>query len=333
LFAKASRPPTNIPDPPETSPKYFQEYLDLVARNENKPFGDSMQEKEIPHCRIFFININGISSASEFLALQDALDSLIANGVDIFGFSETNLDWLKHTIRDKCGKICNDFFGASFLSTSTSSLRSNRNYKPGGTCTGLTKQYCGRFQQSGSDPHGLGRWSFIRLLGKDGKSVVIVTAYRVCRATIGKTGTSTAFHQEWHLLRLNGDPHPDPRRSFITDLKTAIALWKSEGANVILGGDFNENLGETINGLAHLASTCQLTDAHAHFHGIEDEPPTYVRGNRRLDYVFITEGVIPYVRACGIEPFFATIHSDHRGLFVDITATSAARDLRQLPTV
>jgi hypothetical protein len=127
-----------------------------------------------------------------------------------------------------------------------------------------------------------------------------------------------AFHQEWHLLRLNGDPQPDPRRSFIKDLKTEIELWKSEGADVILGGDFNENLGETINGLAYLASTCQLTDAPAHFHGIEDESPTYVRGNRRLDYVFITEGVIPYVRACGIEPFFATIHSDRRGLFVDI---------------
>jgi hypothetical protein len=242
----------------------------------------------------------------------------MASRVDIFGFSETNLDWLRHAIRDKCGKVCNDFYGTSLLSTSTSSLRSNRNCKPGGTCTGLTQQYCGRYQNSGSDPHGLGRWSFIRLHGKDGKSINIVTAYRVCRLTIGKTDTSTAFHQEWHLLRLSGDPHPDPRRSFITDLTNEIELWKSEGVNVILGGDFNENLGETIDGLAHLVSTCQLTDVHAHFHGIEGEPSTYVRGNRRLDYVLITEGVLPFVRACGIDPFFTTINSDHRGLFLDI---------------
>jgi endonuclease/exonuclease/phosphatase family metal-dependent hydrolase len=101
-------------------------------------------------------------------------------------------------------------------------------------------------------------------------------------------------------------------------LTSEIERWKSEGANVILGGDFNENLGETIDGLAHLVSTCLLMDVHAHFHGIKREPTTYVRGNRRLDYVFITEGVIPFVRAYGIEPFFATIHSDHQGLFLDL---------------
>jgi hypothetical protein len=95
----------------------------------------------------------------------------------------------------------------------------------------MTQQYCGRYQNSGSDPHGLGCWSFIRLHGKDGKSITIVTAYRVCiKAHIGKPGTSTAFHQEWHLLRLSGSTNPDPRRSFITDLTSEIEHWKSEGA-------------------------------------------------------------------------------------------------------
>jgi hypothetical protein len=73
---------------------------------------------------------------------------------------------MRHAVRDKCGQICNDFYGSSLLSTSTSSLRSNGTYKPGGTCTGLTQQYCGRYQRSGSDPHGLGRWSYVQLYGK-----------------------------------------------------------------------------------------------------------------------------------------------------------------------
>jgi hypothetical protein len=74
-----------------------------------------MQEKATP--RMFFININGISSSSEFLAFQNALDSLVASGVDIFGFSEMNLGWLRHVNRDKCGKMCNYFYGTSLLST------------------------------------------------------------------------------------------------------------------------------------------------------------------------------------------------------------------------
>ena len=322
LFAKASRPPTNMPDPPHpATAKFRQEYLDSVEQRSNLPFGDSMDLKLQDFCRVYFVNVNGISAANEFLAFQDALESLRANQVDIFGFSETNLDWLRHTVRDKCGKICNDFYGSSLLATSTSSLRSNGNYKPGGTCTGLTQAYCGRYQTSGSDPHGLGRWSYIRLNGKQDKSLVVVTAYRVCQGNIGAAGTSTAFHQEWHLLRLSGNPKPNPRQSFIQDLSVEIEKWKKEGASVIIGGDFNENLGDTIDGLAQLVSNSNLTDVHAHFHGTADEPATFVRGTKRLDYVFATEDVLPFIYSSGIEPFFSTVHSDHRGLFLDLDVT------------
>jgi hypothetical protein len=267
----------------------------IQQRPHNDPFGDSMSEKSASLCRLYFVNINGISSNHEFLAFQDALESLLANGVDIFGLSETNLDWLKHMIRDKCGKICHDFYVTSLLSTSTSSIRSNRNYKPGGTCTGLTQQYCRRYQSSGSDPHGLGRWSFLRLYGKGTESLVIITAYRVCKDHIGKSGSTTAFHQEWHLLRLNGNLNPNSRKAFITDLLVGVEKWKAAGAHIILGGDFNENLGETTDGLNHLVSRCNLTDVHAFFHDITTEPSTYVRGSKRLDSVFVSEGVLPFV--------------------------------------
>jgi hypothetical protein len=210
----------------------------------------------------------------------------------------------------------------SAIATSTSSLRSNGKYKPGGTCTGLTQKYCGRYQNSGSDPHGLGWWSFIRLYGKNNSSLVVVTAYRVVNAHIGRTGSSTAFHQEWHLLRLGGILHPNPRKAFITDLTTEINKWKSEGAHIILGGDFNENMGDTMDGLAQLASTCKLTDAHGLFHDVTDKPATYVRGRKHLDYVLASDGVLPFIRSCGIEPFFSTVHSDHQGLFLDVDLTS-----------
>jgi hypothetical protein len=93
----------------------------------------------------------------------------------------------------------------------------------------------------------------------------VVTAYQVCNSNIGKAGSSTAFHQEWHLLRLSGHLKPNPRKTFIVDLIKEINKWKSEGAQVILGGDFNENLGDTIDGLSHLASICSLTDVHTLF--------------------------------------------------------------------
>jgi hypothetical protein len=73
-----------------------------------------------------------------------------------------------------------------------------------------------------------------------------------------------------------------------------------------------------IDGLAQLTRLCKLTDGYAHFHGMEGEPSTYVRGQKRLDYVFATAGILSFVHSCGIKPFFSTIHSNHRGLFLDI---------------
>jgi hypothetical protein len=86
---------------------------------------------------------------------------------------------------------------------------------------GISNKLCGRFQASGSDPHGLGRWSFIQMYGKDGKSLVVITAYRVCTGNIvSASGSSTAFHQQWNLVRLAGYSNPQPRNKFITDLSS-----------------------------------------------------------------------------------------------------------------
>jgi hypothetical protein len=53
-----------------------------------------MSNKRRELCRLYFVNINGLSSTQEFLVCQDVLDSLLSSGVGIFGLSETNLDWL-----------------------------------------------------------------------------------------------------------------------------------------------------------------------------------------------------------------------------------------------
>jgi hypothetical protein len=128
---------------------------------------------------------------------------------------------------------------------------------------------------SGSDPKGLGQWPFIKMYGKEGNSLVIITGYRVCDASVSTTGASTPFHQQWHLLRMTGDKNPNPRKQFITDLTVEIRKWQNEGADIILGGDFNERLGETQDGLAQLVTQCNLVDPHAINHGTDDKPNTY----------------------------------------------------------
>ena len=88
-----------------------------------------------------------------------------------------------------------------------------------GTATGISNELCGRCQKSDSDPHGLGRWSCIQLTAEGGKSLVIVTAHRVCEASVSATGASAACHQQWNIPRLNGMTKPKPpRKQFTTGL-------------------------------------------------------------------------------------------------------------------
>jgi hypothetical protein len=51
-----------------------------------------------------------------------------------------------------------------------------------------------------------------------------------------------------------------------------------------------------------------------------DHPPTHARGSRCIDYIFGSTSLVPYVTASGITAFYDRpyIHSDHRGLFIDI---------------
>eukprot|EP00957_Ditylum_brightwellii_P171742 13074405-Ditylum_brightwellii.AAC.1 len=59
-----------------------------------------------------------------------------------------------------------------------------------------------------------------------------------------------------------------------------------------------------------------LIDVYKHLH-LESHPVTYLRGNKQLDYVCITPGLIPALRAAGYLPFHTGIFSDHSALFVD----------------
>jgi hypothetical protein len=99
-------------------------------------------------------------------------------------------------------------------------------------------------------------------------------------AAVGKSGFSTAFHQEWHLLQLSGTLHPNPCIVFNTNQTIKLDKWKAEGTHIILGGDLNETVRDAMDGLAHLVSTCNLTDVHTLFHGHNKEPATYVCGSK-----------------------------------------------------
>jgi hypothetical protein len=117
--------------------------------------------------------------------------------------------------------------------------------------------------------------------------VLHLTIRETRQVTSCNYGLPSLPREHWNLRRIDGiplamalaptrRPHgPNPHKQFIIDLSIEINKWKKSGAEIILGGDFNEKLGDTQDGLARLVTQCNLADIHASQHGIQDEPNTY----------------------------------------------------------
>jgi hypothetical protein len=107
----------------------------------------------------------------------------------------------------------------------------------------------------GSNKRGLGRWSYIKISRKR-SNLVIITAYHPCKAY----GPSTAWMQQWSLLRKQGIKNPNPIKTFYKDLSTELKKWTHNSCEIILMLDANEPLGERPGGLGHLVGEHSLVD-------------------------------------------------------------------------
>ena len=70
-----------------------------------------------------------------------------------------------------------------------------------------------------------------------------------------------------------------------------------------------------------LINRLQYTDNRFSEHGYDTDMPTYKRGPRRLDYMFISRRLIYHIKRGGYEKFDTKIVSDHCGYYVDFSLT------------
>jgi hypothetical protein len=145
----------------------------------------------------------------------------------------------------------------------------------------VTDDYAGRVVKTGSDEE-MGRWSYTRMLGRQGREIVVVSAYQVCNQQANQVGDRTAYAQQQYLLRRNGQDC-SPRKSFFDDLDEQLGKWISKGYKIILSGDLNEELGADVTGFARITAKWDLVEIIQHTHGVQGERPTYAHGTRRLD--------------------------------------------------
>jgi exonuclease III len=291
---------------------------DHTTLSDNAPFGDVLAPKSPDHTRTYFINLNGLQFDSHGGKWNQTCEALNASQIDIAGFAELNQDTQQHSVYTTLQKVCSKHFNHHHLTLSTTPIKAITTYKPGGTALLTVDNTNARIRTSGRDK--LGRWAFSTYATKNNGRLLIVSAYQVCEDS--SQGTFTAASQQRSLLHMtsiaNGSQERQcPRTAFRQDLQHFIQEHQKVGSDILLIGDFNEELGDPSSGMSHLTNECDLRDVFASRHSTSQSPSTYIRGQRRLDYALASPRVLESIQSCGYDPFNYRIQSDHRGFFID----------------
>ena len=169
--------------------------------------------------------------------------------------------------------------------------------------------------RDGADRSELGRWSWLRLRGRNEVFVRIVSAYRP-NPPIANSPMSV-YAQQKCTLNLRNDRRC-PREAFWDDILKEIATWQEEGDQVVLMLDANQDVRDQV--IKNKLATVQMREILLERHG-QDAPNTYNRGRLPIDGIFATPA-IDIIKG-GYHGFGDTIPSDHRCLWFDVSYTTA----------
>ena len=191
----------------------------------------------------------------------------------------------------------------------------SRRFHPGGLASLTTNKLCHKILDKGQDSLKLGRWSWVRYVGKKGRILRIITAYRPTKNTSGDGSNKTYIQHLRYLEKENMGRRP--REAFMEDLKNEVEEWRGKGESIIIMEDFNEdvrkeNMGKWRNDLG-------LCEVMLDGLGEENAPSTYDKGTTPIDSILcsanigmVKAGYLPFGEGAG----------DHRPLVIDIDQIS-----------
>ena len=169
---------------------------------------------------------------------------------------------------------------------------------------------------SGSDPSGLGRWTWSLFRGKGDIRLRVVSIYRPCENKDGKIAVYT--QQLAYFQSKNKDRNPCT--AFLEDLKEQLTTWLEQGDQIVVGGDVNESIfDDQIDGLFQEIG---MQNAIFSIHPRENAPTTYYRteSGRIVDGLWSTPG-LTIQRGGYLEP--RDFPGNHSMLWVDISLDDA----------
>jgi len=262
--------------------------------------------------RILVGNINTFprEHGGEGKAKLDAFNHLATSSdSDIILLSEHNTNVKNTFIRDRPSQVMQNWWRNVQCRFEYIRSHSTLSYEQGGTAIITHSRSTAHTKEIGGDDRQLGRWNWITVQGKGNKKTTIVSIYRP------RKGQQTANRQLARIRKnVDGDiRETQPHLLWIKDLEELIAIKRNAGSEIIVAGDFNDDLNNEYGTIRKMMERLNLREVLIELHG--KGPNTHNRGTETIDGVFASEGID--IKQGGYSTFEES-PSDHRWLWVDI---------------
>ena len=235
---------TNLPmDPilPTRTIRLRQSRLDNRRFNNNESWGDNIFSSPVNCVRIGFRNIQFLPASASDERNSALCTNMKVSHIDIMGVSEVNLAWQHLTFdAQPQSRFRKEFEQSKWICANNRTDLDGVIAQRGGTMLGTVDKSSNRVIDMGIDPRNLGRWCWCLLQGKD-NLLLVCSVYRPCATR----GPLTSYSQQRRNLMLSGITNC-PRSQFWDDLKSELEKWHSLGHHIVVGGDFNEYIGDTF---------------------------------------------------------------------------------------
>ena len=257
--------------------------------------------------RVCSVNVNSLGLSKHSPKDKEIKQFIDTYDVDIMCLTEVNVKWSLLEAEDKIWDRTSHWFeniklGVGFNTNDPNALK----HQPGGTVI-IARDKIALTCVSGSDESKLGRWSWVIIKGANGLNTRVVSAYSPSGS--GR-GPATVYSQHLSVLQ------NDPTQTFWDDLGLTLSKWIQSGEQVILTGDWNEDV--SSSNITQWMRVFGLSECILERHG-QHPPPTYQRGTNAIDGIFCSLSCT--AKKSGYLPF-NSLPGDHRGIWADFSHSS-----------
>lgn len=310
-----------------TSPRVAVQ-TELVNANptDHAWIGHRMRRPRPSYARFWIQNVHGLNISYNFNPYLEHLDFIKRYNIQFLALIETHLNHQNQYVKENIEASHKMIYPEGHVvltNTPTNDYDDTR--KSGGILISTQGRLSQRYAGGGCDPGG--RYAWMDFYGKE-VYLRIYTVYRVCPCTDSIAGDNQAWTLQREWLQAKG-VNENPRSQILLDLKKAIQSDIHNKREVMVVGDFNENVlgatGKTVQMMKNLGLINVISDGVV----VPAQTRTFCRGSTVIDGIWASSYINQKIISCGLAPFDFLYPSDHRGIFfdVDILEILDARDI------